>query len=322
MPSKIPVILVTGFLGSGKTTLLRRFAERHRDWHMIFLVNEFADTSIDALSLVTTGTRTQSVVGGSLFCECKAGEFVRVMKEQVLTQHTAQPFDVVMIETSGIADPEAIGELMSLHGLSEYFEIRRIVCVVAAKRFLSLLKNLPAVRAQTRTSDLVILNKTDLADAATIDAVEAAVRMENPKTEILRAEHCDIEFNLSGEIRDLPRHPLFTCNANPFSTETVTWPGQRSLVDAKAWLNALPPTILRIKGTLRTPEGLWRVERTVDSLAVEAIPESEAEGIVLIAHDDNEADLNAAVDSLPDFRPIRSAPGVASGRHFNLHRPD
>ena len=69
---KIPVILVTGFLGSGKTTLLRRLAEGHPDWRLVFLVNEFAETSVDGETLAATGSPTQSVVGGSLFCEWMA----------------------------------------------------------------------------------------------------------------------------------------------------------------------------------------------------------------------------------------------------------
>ena len=294
----IPILLVTGFLGSGKTTLLRRLVETHRDWRMMFLVNEFADTNTDALTLETTGTPTQSVVGGSLFCECKAGEFVRVMHEQVLTRHAEQALDVVIIETSGIADPEAIGELMALHGLSEHFEIRRIVCVVAAKRFLTLLGNLPAVRAQIRSSDFVILNKIDLADAATADSVEAAIRRENPDTEIRRAQHCAIDIELGTAIRSLPRQPLSTCEANPFSTATVVWPSDRPLEAAHAWLEALPPSILRVKGTLATPTGQWQIERTVDSLTIEPALHSETATLVLIAHDDDAADLQAAQESL------------------------
>lgn len=295
----IPVILVTGFLGSGKTTLLRRLAGTHRDWRMMFLVNEFADTNTDALTLETTGTPTQSVVGGSLFCECKAGEFVRVMHEQVLARHAEQALDAVVIETSGIADPEAIGELMNLHGLSEHFEIRRIVCVVAAKRFLTLLANLPAVRAQIRTSDLVILNKTDLTDATTVDAVEAAIRHENPDTEIRHAQHCAIDFELGTAIRTLPRQPLSTCEANPFSTTTVIWPADRPLEAAHAWLEALPPSILRVKGRLGTPAGQWQIERTVDSLTIEPTPARDAPKLVLIAHDDDATDLEQALEDLP-----------------------
>ncbi len=298
MSSKIPVILVTGFLGSGKTTLLRRLAESHPDWRMIFLVNEFADTSIDELTLDTTGTPTQSVVGGSLFCECKAGEFVRVMKEQVLAQHEQKALDAIVIETSGIADPEAIGELMSLHGLSEHFEVRQIVCVVAAKRFMSLLKNLPAVTAQIRTSDLIIINKTDLTDAETIEKVESAIRHENTNAEIVRAEHCAIEFNLAQSIRKLPSRPLFTCDANPYSTETTTWPSERSVEEAKAWLEGLPETILRVKGSLQTPESCWQVEKTVDTLELRPISESDSHQLILIVHDDDEADLQAALESI------------------------
>jgi G3E family GTPase len=70
--SRIPVVLVTGFLGSGKTTLLRRLAEAYPDKRLIFLVNEFAATDVDGETLSATGTPTHSVVGGSLFCECKA----------------------------------------------------------------------------------------------------------------------------------------------------------------------------------------------------------------------------------------------------------
>jgi G3E family GTPase len=265
---------------------------------MIFLVNEFADTSIDALSLETTGTPTQSVVGGSLFCECKAGDFIRVMTEQVLAQHAKQAFDAVVIETSGIADPEAIGQLMSLHGLSNSFEIRRIVCVVAVKRFLSLLKNLPAISAQIRTSDLIVLNKTDLAEAAVINSVEEAIRLENPSAEIVRTEYSDIDLDLGKTSRELPRLPLSSCDANPFSTQTITWPMDRPLAEAKRWLSELPPTILRIKGMIRTPEGSWFVERTVDNLTVEKTSANEDRYLVLIAHDDHEVDLRTAVDSL------------------------
>ena len=295
----IPVILVTGFLGSGKTTLLRRLAADHPDWRMIFLVNEFADQSVDQLALDTTGTPTQSVVGGSLFCECKAGEFVRVMQEQVLGAHAEAPLDAVVIETSGIADPVAIGELMSLHGLADHFEIRRIVCVVAPRRFLSLLKNLPAVQAQVRTSDFIILNKTDLTEAATVEQIEQTVRRENPAATVVLAEHCKVPFDFGGTVRELPRHPLFTCEANPFSTETVVWPADRGIDQAKTWLQALPSGILRIKGTLRTPEGDWQVERTVDSLDIQPSgggPHDET--LVLIAHDDDEAELKQAARSL------------------------
>lgn len=300
MPGKIPVVLVTGFLGSGKTTLLARFAAEHPDRRMIFLVNELADTSIDALTLATTDRPVQSVVGGSLFCECKAGEFIRVMQEEVLERHREQPIETVVIETSGIADPEAIGELMQHHGLQDNFEVRQIICVVAAKKFIQLLENLPAIRAQLCCSDLIVINKTDLCDEATVCSAEAAARRENPSAAITRAEYCRIPLAavLKQHPRELPQHPLFTCEANPFSSMTTRWPGQNSIEQARQWLQQLPPSILRIKGSLKTPEGCWHVERTVDELRITPVSDDVEPCLVLIAHDDDEADLQLAIDSL------------------------
>lgn len=298
MKGKIPVILVTGFLGSGKTTFLRRLAANYPEWRMIFLVNEFSDNSIDQLTLDTTGTPTQSVVGGSLFCECKAAEFVRVMKDTVRKEHLRQPLDAVIVETSGIANPQAIGQLMSQHGLSEHFEIRRIVCVVAAKRFISMLRNLPSVQAQIRTSDLIILNKTDLVEPSVLDNVEIEIRKEHPGVAVVRASYCDIPFDLSLTAGALPPHPLFRCSDNPFRTKTVIWPQHRSVQEAETWIQDLPPTILRVKGSLTTPENTWHVERSVDCFDIAPISRADSNNLVLICHRDHEADLQAAIESL------------------------
>ncbi|MCC5836021.1 MAG: GTP-binding protein [Opitutales bacterium] len=291
MPSKkIPVILVTGFLGSGKTTLLRRLAEMHRDWRMVFLVNEFAKTDIDGEKLAATGSKTLSVVGGSLFCECKAGDFLKIMQEEVLGCHRTSPLDAVLIETSGTANPEAIGQLMANHGLASNFELRSIVTVVAPAKLPKLMGNLPVVEAQLRSSDLIVINKTDTVAAATLDCIETTIRQRNAEANIVRAEFCKFDFFLPEKRPVAPSNDLSTCEANPFTTAEVEWPKDRPLNEARAWLASLPETILRIKGRIRTPEGDWHVERTVDSLNIEPAPPGPTR-LVLIAHDDDEKDL-------------------------------
>jgi len=289
---KIPVILVTGFLGSGKTTLLRRLAEDHPDWRLVFLVNEFAETSVDGETLAATGSPTQSVVGGSLFCECKAGDFLRTMREEVLGHHRESPLDSVVIETSGTADPEAIGQLMAAHGLASAFELRSIVTVVAPVRLAKLLGNLPIVEAQLRASDLIVINKTDTVDPGALDEAETAIRQHNAKARIVRAEYCRFDFLLSETRPVAPSGDLSTCEANPFSTAETEWPEDRPVAEAREWIASLPETILRIKGCLRTPEGYWHVERTVDSFTLEPTNPGPCK-LVLIAHDDDTEDLAA-----------------------------
>ena len=278
--------------------MLRRLAESHPDWRLLFLVNEFAQTSIDGDTLAATGTTTHSVVGGSLFCECKAGDFLRIMRHEVLAMHTERPLDAVVIETSGTADPDAIGQLMHDHGLGEHFEVRRIVTVVAPARFLTLLEHLPVMESQIQASDLVIINKTDTADDATIASAEAAIRILNATTEMTRAEQCRIDFILPDRCADLPHGILTTCDANPFDTMECRWPQERGIQCARTWLSELPAKILRIKGKLQTPEGYWLVERTVDTLSIEPTETSGNQTIVMIAHEDDFELLQTAQENL------------------------
>jgi len=300
--AKIPVLLVTGFLGSGKTTLLRHLAQTHPRWRLVFLVNEFAETSVDGAALTATGTPTHSVVGGSLFCECKAADFLSTMRDRVLAWHRESPLDAVVIETSGTADPEAIGQLMSDHGLSAAFELRSIVTVVAPRKLVKLLGNLPVVEAQLRVSDRIVINKTDTVSAAELDAVEQSIRRLNGAAQIQRAEHCQIDFLIPATLATMPCGELSTCEANPFFTLEIAWPTGQRIAEATTWLRGLPDTILRVKGTIRTPEGCWRLERTVDGAHVE--PAREADGtLVLIAQDDHEADLAAALETVPELSP-------------------
>ncbi len=306
MADRVPVILVTGFLGSGKTTFLHHLARAYPEWHLVFLVNEYADTSVDGETLAATGSPTQSVVGGSLFCECKAADFIRTMKEQVLAYHRDTPLDAVFIETSGTADPEAIGKLMSDHGLANDFELRSIVTIVAPARFKSLLANLPVVTSQLQSSNLIVVNKIDTVAEPLLLEVEASIQAVTPNARLTRADHCNIEFVLPRSLAEAPAGELSTCDANPFSTKELEWPADRSLREAKDWLNKLPETILRIKGRIQTPEGTWHVERTLDSLSVEETGEGPNR-LVLIAHDDHEEDLEKA---LPPFFKQAEGPGA------------
>ena len=296
--SRIPIILVTGFLGSGKTTFLRRLAELHPEKRLLFLVNEFSETGVDAATLAVTGRPTQSVVGGSLFCECKASEFVRVMRERVLGGHKENPLDAVIIETSGIADPEAIGRLMCDHGLSEHFEVQQIITIAAPKHLPKLHANMPSIRAQIQTSHLVVLNKTDLATVEEIQRAEAVIHENNPKARIIQAAHCQIEFPLDNLHPDLPNAPLSTVDANPFTTETLRLPEAIPMAQLTTWLSELPDSILRVKGTISTDQGWFEVQKTVDNSELTPADPATESTLVLIVHDDDTSDLQTVIEQI------------------------
>lgn len=286
----LPVILVTGFLGSGKTTCLCQTALAQPEARLAFLVNELAERDVDGTLLsAATGKPSHQVLGGSLFCECKAGEFLRVLRENVQPAHREQPFDALLVETSGMADPGAIGTLLGSAGLDQAFLLLRIVTIVSPVRFNSLVRNLPVAEAQIRVADQVIINKCDLVDADTLDGVDSTVQTLNPTAEIIHQIHCGKGLDWSCHPRSqVPASSLSTYESNPFTALTVE-PGVDWSKDKwQAWLEGLPSSILRVKGILRISGDWFLVQHTVDQSKLTPAPPGPRSLLVLIADDRDE----------------------------------
>ncbi|MBN2849586.1 MAG: cobalamin biosynthesis protein CobW, partial [Erysipelotrichaceae bacterium] len=71
------LIVVNGFLGSGKTTLIQRFLQDAQA-PLPVIVNEFGKTTYDADLLGRLSDAVTSIHHGSIFCTCKAPEFIDV----------------------------------------------------------------------------------------------------------------------------------------------------------------------------------------------------------------------------------------------------
>lgn len=296
----LPVVLVTGFLGSGKTTCLLRLARSYPEDRLAFLVNELAESDVDAGLLASQIEGTpQSIVGGSLFCECKAGEFVRALREVVLPEHARDPFRALVIETSGMADPGAVGTLLRDHGLSSDLILARVVTVVAAGKFKSLAKNLPVVREQLRFADQIILNKCDRLEADQVREVEEQLTRMFPGVRIDRTTFCEVQLPLDpGEPKEMSA-PLATCEANPFTARVFEIPRRLSLAELGNWLENLPPYVLRVKGAVETRDFGWQaVQLTVDSKEIRPSLPHATGRLVVIVHDDDADSLENAMTGL------------------------
>ena len=108
--SRIPFILVTGFLGSGKTTFLKRLLARYSgDGKIGIIQNEFAPGSVDGTELKQSGMPFEilEVNNGSVFCVCLLGSFIKSLRTFV---EEYQP-EALILEASGLSDPISIGEI-------------------------------------------------------------------------------------------------------------------------------------------------------------------------------------------------------------------
>lgn len=300
------MVLVTGFLGSGKTTLLRNWAAAREDLRMMFLVNDLSEAGVDAERLRRDRPDTAAVVGGSIFCECKATDFLRMLGEDVLNTHRKNPLDALVVETSGIADPMAIGTLMDQAGYGGVLRVHRILTVIAPGTFLRSMGRLPVVEAQIRAADLVVLNKTDTAPEERLRECEERVAACNPAAAMLRSAFArDIPLELGHPRKNLPREALGKCSGLAFASIRVR---PRMFADAGMLLRALedlPDSVLRVKGTVYAGGRSLDVDVTPDTRSVHpAESATEAYGLDVIGEKATRADWEGAA------APLRSRPAL------------
>lgn len=193
----IPLSLVTGFLGCGKTTFLRNIAARSAGRKIAFVVNEFSGADVDGKVLESDTERVMALPGGSIFCHCLAGEFVRVMRS--LPLRYGNDLEGVVIEASGTANPLVIERMLVDSRLSRLYRIASVIAVADPGTLPTLLETLPNIAAQIEACDAVLLNKTDLFDETAIARAEAAIHAIRAGVKIVRTEHCAADIALFPE---------------------------------------------------------------------------------------------------------------------------
>lgn len=196
--SKTRVDLLFGFLGSGKTTLagriLREYGPKRR---LAMIVNEFGDVGVDGEILKGNNIDLIQLASGCLCCTLK-GSLLAAVTE--LAEKSA--VDHIVIESTGVAEPEEMLASFSDAVFQERFELGPVVTVVDAPKFLKIRDMLgPFYEAQIEKSDFVILNKLDMTDSANMAKVRDEVEAMNPDAVIRYAERCDVDLD---EVMDGP----------------------------------------------------------------------------------------------------------------------
>ncbi|WP_207537199.1 CobW family GTP-binding protein [Sabulicella rubraurantiaca] len=196
-----PVTLLTGFLGVGKTTLLNRLLPALP--RTAVLVNEFGEIGLDHLFVQTVAEDVVLLQAGCLCCTIR-GDLSRALRDLAAS---GRPFDRVVIETTGLADPGPILQtLMSDPLLRRDFTLDALVTLVDAAHGVATLDAQEEARRQVAVADRLVLTKTDLVtDTA---ALEARLRALNPVAPILRNDApAEAIFAPAGPGRDLPWSP-------------------------------------------------------------------------------------------------------------------
>jgi G3E family GTPase len=221
----IPVSVLTGFLGSGKTTLLAHLL-RHPDFsRTAVVINEFGEVGLDHELVEASDESFIQLQTGCLCCTIR-GDLVRTLEELLRRRDAGMvpPFERVVIETSGLADPAPIlHALMTDAAIASHLALAGVVATVDAVNGAGTLDRQPESVKQAAVADRLVLTKTDLAEAAP-DALLARLTALNAAAPVLRAAHGRIDparlfdaglYDPTGKAPDVARWLAAEAHAHP-----------------------------------------------------------------------------------------------------------
>jgi G3E family GTPase len=181
--AKIPVTVVTGFLGAGKTTLLRRFLASPQGQGTAVIVNEFGAVGIDD-ALVRDSADETVLLGNGCVCCITRTDLQVALRRLVFDRErgTVPPFQRIVIETSGLADPGPILQTFSTdRALGGEFHVDVVLTVVDAVNGEAALEAATEARKQAILADRMVIAKTDLADAEQVARLTRRLQRLNPR---------------------------------------------------------------------------------------------------------------------------------------------
>lgn len=217
MNREIPVLLLTGYLGSGKTTLVNKILSNRKGIRFAVIVNDIGEVNIDA-SLIekdgVVGKKDESLVALQNGCICCTLKMDLV--EQINDIVSMRKFDYIVIEASGICEPEPIARtICSIPYMGEKYtcngtaRLDCVVTVVDARRMrdeFSCAKDLlrgnieeddieNLVIQQVEFCNIILLNKASEVRPDELDKVRDIIHALQPKADIIECDFGDVDLD-------------------------------------------------------------------------------------------------------------------------------
>ena len=214
---EIPVLLLTGYLGSGKTTLVNRILNNRKGIRFAVIVNDIGEVNIDADLIQkggVVGKKDESLVAlqnGCICCTLKND-----LIQQLCEITSRQAFDYIVIEASGICEPEPIAQTICSVPALGYAFVKNgipvldcVVTVVDALRMRDEFASGDALKKphldeedieslviqQIEFCNIIALNKASEVTPEELGRIKAIVRTLQPKAKIIECDYGEFDLD-------------------------------------------------------------------------------------------------------------------------------
>lgn len=214
---EIPVLLLTGYLGSGKTTLLNRILNNRKGIKFAVIVNDIGEVNIDADLIAQGGVVNQkddslvALQNGCICCTLKMD-----LVQQICDITAMHRFDYIVIEASGICEPEPIAQTICsipTMGVSYIKDgLARLDCIVSVVDALRLKDEFEGgelllgteigeediaslVIQQIEFCNVILLNKASEVSPEELSKIRQILHTLQPKAEIIACDYGDVDFD-------------------------------------------------------------------------------------------------------------------------------
>lgn len=157
----IPVTVISGFLGAGKTTLINQVLKGSdlKPNEVVIIENEFGEKGIDHELLIHSKENIFQMNGGCICCSLRTDLMSALTSVLDVFVETGNPIKQVIIEASGISDPQPIIQtLVSAPKISSHFYLDSVLVVVDNENFENSLVY-PEVMKQIAMADLIFISE-------------------------------------------------------------------------------------------------------------------------------------------------------------------
>ncbi|MEL3908549.1 MAG: CobW family GTP-binding protein [Treponemataceae bacterium] len=274
--TKKKLYVLTGFLGAGKTTFLLNLLNELADKKIGIIQNEFGKLGIDGELINRNGIEMTEINRGSIFCSCLKLSFV-----QALAEMGKLDLEYVFVESSGLADPSNIEEILAAVNklAGDVYDFKGVICLIDAVNFLTQVADVETVDRQLAHCHMAVINKIDLVDDVQLEKVIKTVKEINPICKIVKSENGKIDFKFLEENLMALQWAACEDSSNTVENKPKTISLESSATISKEmlteFLKSVLPDCFRIKGFFHLSEG-WHQVDVVEKL-IDFKPCSERE---------------------------------------------